>query len=236
MIKFILTILLSLFIIFGAFKSFAGQRIRVLSIDTGVDKSHEEINSHLPRKIHNPLNYMDTNGHGTHVAGIILKGTCKEVKLHSCTYFDIGATKGSSDLYYECLKLAVKLKPDVLNLSSGGDDFNQAEYDILSILSNMGVKIVVAAGNDHKDLSKIYNNYYPAKYKIANLIPVGNLNQDKSLSIYSNYGLLNEDYEIGENVNSTLPQGKYGKMSGTSQATAVKTNKILLELCKHERN
>lgn len=209
----------------------AREKISVLEIDTGIDRSHEEINSHLPKNPANILDYEDFNGHGTHVAGLILTETCPEVELESCSYFDVLSPKGSEDLYIECLKLAVKNHPDIVNISAGGEDPNPIEFDLIKKLSDMGTKIVVAAGNSGKDLSIDENNYYPAKYKILNLIPVGNLGNKTS-----NYGLLNEVWEYGTKIYSTLPNNKYGFMSGTSQSTAKKTNSLLLELCKHERN
>lgn len=119
---------------------------------------------------------------------------------------------------------------DVINFSSGGKYYEEEEFKILTQIGNKGTKIVVSAGNNGQDLNSF--NYFPAKYNIKNLIPVGSLNEDGRISPSSNYGLENEVYEIGNHVLSTLPSGNYGYMSGTSQATAIKTNKILLELCK----
>ena len=60
------------------------KEIRVLEIDTGVDTSHPEIAVHIKNK-NSILDYFDFNGHGTHIAGLILKNTCPEVQLQSCS-------------------------------------------------------------------------------------------------------------------------------------------------------
>lgn len=208
-------------------------KIRVISIDTGIDKSHEEINLHLPKNPINILDYQDYHGHGTHIAGLILNNTCPEVELESCSWFSIVNPNGDYKDYINCLRNAILEKPDFINISSGGPNYDQEEFNLLTILSNMGVKIIVAAGNNGKDLSKT-TNYYPAKYKIKNLIPVGNLYSNGERNITSNYGLENEVWEPGTEINSTLPYNKYGRMTGTSQATAKYTNKLLLQKCNEK--
>lgn len=205
--------------------------IKVMEIDSGVDISHQEIKSHV-NVDDDYLSYFDEIGHGTAMAGIILKDTCKEVKLISCSYFNPGASKGSMNLYMDCLKLAIRENPNVINISAGGPDFDVDEFNLLSILSNMGIKIVVAAGNDGKDLSKSKNKYYPAKYKIPGIIPVGNLESSGLLHKSSNYGLKNEVYELGTEVKVLFPNNKTGTITGTSPATAQKTNNLLKEMCK----
>lgn len=213
-------------------------KVRVLEIDTGVSKGfHQEIDTHLAKHVLNELDYTDSNGHGTHVAGIILKDVCSEIELESCSYFDFFSPKGNDIEYIKCLRNAILEKPDFINISSGGPGYDQEEYGLLNILSNLNIKIIVAAGNDSKDLSIAGNDYYPAKYKIANLIPVGNLNPFKVKNSSSNYGLPNEVWEIGTEIRSTLNNGKYGYMSGTSMSAAAYTNKLLKEKCAklHEK-
>lgn len=205
-------------------------KIRVLEIDTGVSKnSHSEIDNHLPKNVINILDFLDYNGHGTHVAGLILNNTCSQVELESCSWFGIDNPKGNWNDYMNCLRLAVLNHPDFVNISSGGPNYEQEEYNLLMMLSSLGTKIIVAAGNNGQDLNKF--DYYPAKYKIPNLIPVGSLLPDGSRSRTSNFGLKNEVYELGFEVMSTLPNGLYGKMSGTSQATANYTNRLLKVKC-----
>lgn len=195
------------------------KNITVLMIDKGIELSHVEIKSHIKKENWNKPDYNSGSEHGTHIAGIILKNTCKEVELQSCTY---------EKNFYECLIEAIVNKPDIVNISAGGEDFDKQE---LSLLKQLKIPIIVAAGNNAKNLLFPGNDYYPAKYELKNIISVGNLDQDGNINITSNYGLSNEVWEIGTEVYSSWPNNKYGIMTGTSQATAKRTNRILLQMC-----
>lgn len=222
---FIITIIVAFF----ALKSNAGQKIVVLEIDTGVDGySHVEIRSHMPRNIDDPLNWFDGNGHGSHISGLILKNTCSQVELQSCSWFKLNST-GDWNEYLNCIRIAGSLKPDVINISSSGSNYDAEEFQILKELSDSGTKIVVAAGNNGKNLQ--YYHVYPANYDIKNLIVVGNIEDNGRRSITSNFGLPNEVYMPGVKVYSTLPGERWGYMTGSSQSTAQYTNKLLLEKC-----
>jgi len=205
--------------------------IKVMVIDTGVSLEHKEISQHV-REEHISTNYFDQHGHGTHIAGLVLKNTCSKVELISCKFYYPYLNHVAK--VTECFQLALASNVDVINFSGGGPMSSDIEEYTLKRLSDKGVKIVVAAGNQNNDLSDKYTKYYPAQYKgIKNLIVVGNLNEDGTRAKTSNYGLENMVWEKGQGVLSTMPSPYvYGVMSGTSQATAIRTNKILKELCK----
>ena len=204
--------------------------ITVLEIDTGVDAtSHEEIRKHINMiNWHGNPDYEDFHGHGTHIAGLILKDTCPEVELTSCKYFELEQDgKSNIDKTIKCFKRALTQHFDFINYSSGGQEFSQIEHDTLGKIKN--TIILVAAGNDGHDLSKWH--YYPASYSLPNEITVGNLNGSwKNES--SNFGLKNMVWEQGTKILSTYQGGRYGIMTGTSQATAIRTNRLIKELCE----
>lgn len=203
-----------------------------MSIDTGADLSHYLISSHV--KEQNSFNYNDLNGHGTHIAGIILENVCKEVEFISCKYYEKDQTADDRmSLVLYCFKKAELLKVDIINFSSSGNEFYSKEFKLIQNLSNRNVKIIVATGNEGLDLKK--NPRYPSCYNVKNLIPVGNLIDDKTINPNSNYGLDNMVWEIGTSVISTLPDKKWGIMTGTSQSTARHTNKLLKEKCNDLR-
>lgn len=175
---------------------------------------------------------VDNNGHGLHIAGILMRDVCPDVKLITCKYFDTNNT--NEQIFKDeltCFNKALLINPYIINFSSGGSYYSQKEYDILKKLSDQGVIIVVAAGNYNLDLSLPENNYYPAKYKIKNLIPVGNLTKYGTKNISSNYGLNNMVWEIGTNVLSNYLNGSYIMMTGTSQSAGARTNRLLKQKC-----
>lgn len=202
-------------------------------IDTGVSLSHMEIKQHVNPKLQGTSDYIDLHSHGTHIAGILLKDVCPEVELISCKYFvddDENAEKRIAKTVY-CFMEAKRLNVDLVNYSSSGPSKYEAEYLIIRQLIQSGTKVVVASGNNFSNLK--YHPVYPASYNIKGLIVVGNLNPDGSRNILSNYGLKDMSWEIGTNILSTLPKGRYGYMTGSSQATAIKSNKLIKDMCAH---
>jgi major intracellular serine protease len=218
------------FIILSLLSSISlARQISVLVIDTGVDLTHEEIRSHVNMANWNGnSDYTDFHGHGTHIAGLILKDTCPQVELTSCKYYELEQDgKSNIDKTVTCFKQALIKHFDFINYSSGGQEFSQKEHDTLAKIKNS--LIVVAAGNDGHDLSMWH--YYPASYLLPNEIAVGNLN-GKVKNQSSNYNLEGMAWEQGTNILSTYQGGRYGIMTGTSQATAIHTNRLIRSMCE----
>ena len=162
----------------------------------------------------------------------------------------------------KAIQYAVNIKAKFINISGGGPEFNESEFLVIKKALDKKIKVVVAAGNGDEagvgvDLDKKCN-YYPACYD-KRIISVGNLKITKDfrkldadwkmlaikagmadkLGSYetdrapsSNFGKVVTRWEVGTDVESTLPDGKTGRMTGTSQATAVATGKLVRELLK----
>ena len=225
--------------------------ITVMQIDSGVDFNIEDLGVHIPQEYHS-VEYMDNNGHGTHTAGIILKDTCLNVKLIPCKFWDnYGDKSDTLKREVSCLKTAYDDNVDLVNFSGGGQFPNKEELEILKKLGKKNVVVVVSAGNDNHEITlsnkvdevnkyldkcndikpcdgqKFY--YYPASYKLKNLLKVANYHNNSKAET-SNYAdtFLKED---GEGIESYAPGGTVRKMTGTSQAAAGVSNKILIEMC-----
>lgn len=198
--------------------------IIVFEIDTGVDLSHKEIKSHSIKI--NGIDNIDSSGHGTHIAGLILKDTCPEVKLVSCKYYyqDWEFAYKTSTM---CFQEAIELKVDYVNFSSGGEKPILKEKEAIENLIKSGAIVVVSAGNENENNPE----YYPAKYGIKGMVVVGNLLSNGKKAKTSNYGFKDMVWEFGTSILSTLPNGDFGPMTGTSQATAIHTNRLLKEKC-----
>lgn len=206
------------------------KNVSVWIIDTGISPTHNQIVSHIAKDQDlKSFNYLDVNGHGTHVTGLILKDTCAQIKIYSCKYFfkDEDIKQQTAN---ECFELALKNHADYVNFSSGGNNEDTIEKILITKLLESGTVIVTSAGNSGEFNPK----YYPPAYKFNKLIVVGNLDNNGKRHKTSNYGFKDMVWEYGTQVFSTLPDGKFGYMTGTSQATARHTNRLLKEYCdKH---
>lgn len=164
--------------------------------------------------------------HGTNIAGIIAKGL-KDSKIDYCAYImKVYPTQGDINFYtlsLRAFKRALELKVDVINYSAAGADTSQPEQDVLKSLLASNIKVVVAAGNEGLNLD-LNCGIYPAC--VPGVIAVGNLKDNGDKNDHSNTGKF-EVWEIGTDVCA----GKVC-LTGTSQATAVRTVKIIKELDK----
>jgi subtilisin family serine protease len=215
----------------------AADPIKVAIIDTGLDFNNSTFKV-CPN--HTGWNFVtdkpkpnDENGHGTHIAGLIT--TYAKDAPHCLLiykYYRDGAS-GSVNLtnIVKAIYQAVKDGAQIVNYSGGGPVFDEREY--LAIQSAPKVLFVVAAGNHNEDISNIENYYYPASYRLPNIVAVGAKAADGEKLPSSNYNTQGGIFwEPGENVRSTLPGGRYGYMSGTSMSTAIHTGKRVYNLFK----
>lgn len=214
--------------------------IKVLIIDTGIASTNFDLQQYTVKEDVQkyPESYSDYNGHGTHVASSIIKNVCKEVKLYSCMYY----SKWDSDdvnwnRLLDCYKRAQTEQFDYVNFSSGGSKPLTAEYEnIRDILKPNKTVMVVSAGNDGVKLGNPCWGFFPACYKLKNMLVVGNVDENGprpyNKAPTSNYGLKDMKWASGTRVLSGLPDNRIGYMSGTSMATANYTNYLLKERCK----
>ncbi len=182
--------------------------------------------------VSNSNNLTDNHGHGTHIAGIIgaeggngigISGVSPKVSLMIIKYYDPNS-RGTDNLRntIRSIDYAVRNGAHIINYSGGGLDYSQLEYEAIKRARDKGILFIAAAGNERSNSDK--NHYYPANYPLDNIISVTAINQQGLVLNSSNYGVRSVHIAApGENIYSTLPNGQYGLMTGTSQATAFAT-------------
>lgn len=233
--------------------------VRVMVIDTGI-YPHILIKKYLDKQNLDlyPKNYEDHEGHGTHVTGLILHGelktsipgydafsvdpVCPNVKIYSCKFYDRGFSSDEEMAKIRhCYYKAVALKIDIINMSGGGTDFSSYEERAIREYLKYGGIMVVAAGNNSKNIDTKSGAYFPASYNLKGITPVGAAKRGKAYNYYnkmrfSNYGM-NVRWELGDAVLSTMPSGlkdppKYDRMNGTSMAAPLYLHAMLKNKCK----
>ncbi|NER09957.1 Subtilase family protein [Muriicola jejuensis] len=185
----------------------------------------------------NPVNRVEDESHGTHVAGIIaaernnglgVNGVANNVEIMSIRAVPNG------DEYDKDIALGIRYAVDngakIINASFGKAFSPNAEwvYDAIKYAADKDVLIVHAAGNDALDLDDKKNTNYPNDHMIGetefadNVITVGALNNtygSEMVASFSNYGKQNVDlFAPGGSIYSTMPGGKYEFQGGTSMA------------------
>lgn len=186
----------------------------------------------------------DNHGHGTHIAGIIgaeagngkgIIGISPEVSLMILKYYD-PKVPGADNLKNTVASIhyAVKMGAKIINYSGGGTEFSQEEHDAIAEAEKAGILFVAAAGNERSNSDQ--HHYYPADYKLKNIISVTAIDPATQVLSSSNYGVDTVDIAApGQNILSCLPNNAYGYMTGTSQATAFVTGAAVLVMA-HKQN
>lgn len=168
---------------------------------------------------------VDTHGHGTNVGGLIQKhGGNASFCLVILKYYNAQVSDTlNANASLEAINYATQIGADYINYSGGGVESSQQETLAVKKYLDRGGKFIAAAGNNGSNLS--YRPYYPAMSD-PRVISVGNLNADGTRSFTSNYGSQVTKWEVGEN------QEGFGiTLTGTSQATAVLTGKMVKQDC-----
>ncbi len=218
-------------------------RVRVAAASVGAGSAPFKTRVYGWNFVNDQANPLDDHGHGTHVAGIIgavtnsktgVSGVAKKVSIMGVKYYS-DANPGAVNLRntVKAINYAVDHGARIINYSGGGPEFSEDEYLAIKRAEAKGVLFISAAGNEHQDTDLVENYYYPSAYRLSNIISVAATDINNQLLKSSNWGKTRVDVAApGENIFSTLPNGRYGYMTGTSQATAFVTGLAALLLSK----
>lgn len=148
-------------------EGFEGNGIKVAVIDTGVDFNHPDLYGWGPNgKVIGGYNFieegkppLDTNGHGTQVAGVIaadghLEGVAPKAKILAYKVSENGEAV-SSDLIVKAIDKAIEDDADIINISLGVNQTNEKIDHAVNKALEKEIFVVTAAGNDGPTASTI---------------------------------------------------------------------------------
>lgn len=224
------------------------KRVMIAVIDTGLAPELMDKNWVCPtgHKDFTGGGLKDNHGHGTHISGIVDQYAKNYIFAGNKNFRDIDNvdTEYCQIIikYYDpkipnlnnlkntiaSFRWAIDQKVDIINYSGGGTSADDDEKALILEALSKGIKVVAAAGNERSDIDK--NKYYPAMYD-SRIIVVGNLvNSSRTIATSSNFGKSVNTWELGTSIMSRLPGDSFGYMTGTSQATAIKSGKLVREM------
>jgi len=237
-----------------------GEDIIVAVIDTGVDYSHPDLREHMWRNpgeipgngIDDDNNGyvddvygvntadgtgdpMDQNGHGTHVAGIILNATDElgpnsgRVKIMALRFLNAQGMGGlvaaikALEYLVDMKKRGVDVR--ISNNSWGGAPYSDVLMSAVGMVKDADIAFVAAAGNFGNDNDQ--KPEYPASLKLPNVLSVAAVDSDNNLASFSNYGENSVHVAApGVKIPSTFLKNTYRTMSGTSMAAPAITGEL----------
>jgi thermitase len=213
------------------------KEIVVAVVDTGIDPNHPFLKDNVTviegsksatsfgkdfsKNSKNISAPTDEHGHGTHVAGII-RSVFPEVKILALKYYNPSASgQDNLESTVKALRYAVENNVDVINYSGGGPEASSEEKAVLLEAEKKGILVVAAAGNEKSNIDEKQNAYYPASYRLSNILTVTAHDQSLAILSSSNWGKNTVDLSApGYRIKSSIPDGRAGYMTGTSQSTA----------------
>ena len=214
-------------------------------IDTGIDGTHPDLFDNLwdnpnPNEngyindIHGynffekygsaPTDIGLSQGHGTHVAGIVGAkgnneiGVCGINWNLSLAWLGIGMEGSrylSTSAAIEALNYANTHGILITNSSWGSYYYSTTLKDAIANYKGL---FVAAAGNDTYNTDN--TPHYPSSYNLSNIISVASTDSSDNLSSFSNYGTESVDIAAsGTSIYSTYNNSSYARLSGTSMAS-----------------
>jgi subtilisin family serine protease len=178
-------------------------------------------------------NPTDSGFHGTHVAGTIAAVGYNQLGIIGVDYqARIMVLRASSDgitlpdsAIIEAIQYATMMKNRGVNVvaineSFGGGGSDSTELAAMQAAGNVGIIFCCAAGNNTNDNDTV--PFYPASYRLTNMIVVAATDQNDDLAYFSDYGTNTVDLGApGVNILSTLPVALAPTIASVQQGSTI---------------
>ena len=226
----------------------SGKSVIVAVLDTGVDGNHPDLKgrvlpgySTLDGKVYQTFKEFDTNGHGTHVAGIIAgnnnnKGITGVAPEATILPIKVLSERGGSDKSVaEGIIYAIENGAKVINLSLGAEHnlFEKSDNITCQAIAEANAKnivVIVSAGN-----SGVGENPVNIPASCTGAISVAAIDHNFEKGTFSSYDSSVYIAAPGVNILSSVPTTTdfpYDQWSGTSMAAPFISGAVALLLSK----
>ena len=199
----------------------SGFGVDVYVVDTGVLGSHEEFGARVSEGysvVADGPGNLDCNGHGTHVAGSIAGktyGVAKAANIIPVRVLNCDGTGSLSGVISGLSWIGQNYdgSPAVVNMSLGGGPSPSLDAAVQTLI-DLGITVVVAAGNSSQDACNFSPARVPAAITVAASTPVD------AFASYSNLGACVDLIAPGSVIKSAFISSNTGTAvrSGTSMA------------------
>lgn len=199
-----------------------GDGVNIAVIDTGCDYNHPDIKDNIIggfNVINNTKNFMDDNGHGSHVCGTIsaidngigMVGVAPKSKIYAIKAMDSNGSASQENIA-KGIDLAINAGVDIITMSLGSKyEMKKIKKSIENAISN-NILIFCAAGNSGINEEIMY----PARDK--NTISIGAVDENLNRTNFTCSGDELDFLSPGHNIMSIIPNNRYALMSGTSMS------------------
>lgn len=209
-----------------------GKGVKIAVIDTGIARDHYELRDRVKGGV--DLVGGKRNGHGTHVAGIIVAemnqegivGVSPEAHLYDVRAFREDGTASLSDIL-RAIHWSIVNEMDMINMSFGMEGYSEALDRMIQRASRQGIVMVASAGNNGGEVE------YPARY--SGVIGVGAIDQEGKLADFSSRGRGMNVKAPGVGIKSTWPGNTFRTLNGTSMAAPHVTGLLALRLGRKKK-
>jgi len=222
MIKQILLLIFMCFVI-SSLRAETREKIAVIDSGSSITQSKSGILCESGIVNYTRGTRYDTNDHGTNIIGIIAKTLNKKTQciISYKVYNARISGQEVTDNITKALKSAIRRGVKFINLSMGGSSSSEPELKAIKKANKKGIYVLVASGNEGVDFDKEDCDYFPACYRVSYKHSKFRVVTTISLK-GSNRGSIVTNKERGYEV-----EGGGVVRSGTSQATAVYTSKLI---------
>ncbi len=215
---------------FPAWETTTGDGMGVAILDTGVYRDHEDIEatggvnfSESPGGTF-AYEYFDSNGHGTHVTGIVgaldneigVVGIAPGVDAFAVKILD-DTGLGTVSSVINGIQWAVQGEIPIINMSLYSSTYSRSLELACDTAYRNGYLLVAAAGNLGRDNGRGENVSYPAAYDAV--IAVAASDEGNQRASFSSTGPEVELIAPGKDIWSTWTANNYQLFSGTSMAS-----------------